>query len=216
MAWTAPGYITRSVDPSAPLGFEWDDEDPESHFVMDDARLAKQIHVSTGRGIAALSIGCTEWIIYRFSTLSPDPMPSRYLEAAWAGLMDWNGMVLKHGSALRDWKGPIRRPLFVAIRTLAENLSMVKGGDFPGEETVHLTYLARYVLPDPKPFRKWLDFALERLQRYYAGAGMGDPVPREVLDPDFDFKPEQAPELLRRYRAGLSSDNPYLHLPVAP
>jgi hypothetical protein len=220
MTLVVPNYIRSAVDPSVPISFEWDDSDPESHFVFDDARLARRIAADgagTARGIAALSIGCTEWIVYRFSTMSSDPMPRSYVEAAWAGLIDWNYMKLKPEAKLKDWKGPVQRPLFVAIRTLHENLRMAMNGDFPAEETVHLVFLARYVLPEPKPFLKWLDFAIERVAKYYSTDGMGEPVPREVLDPDFDFKPEQANELLARYLKGLSpAENPYLQLPVPP
>ena len=100
-----PMYIRNVVDLSVPVNYEWDDEDPESYFVIDDIRLAKRIAQTTAHGIAALSIACTEWIVYRFSTLSDDPMPYHYIEAAWAGLINQEYMNLKHEQALRDWRG---------------------------------------------------------------------------------------------------------------
>ncbi|WP_426755863.1 hypothetical protein [Myxococcus sp. Y35] len=215
MSITFPNYVRANVVPSTPVAYEWDDETTD--VFLDDARLAKRIGAATARGIAALSVGCAEWIVYRFSGLSDDPMPYQYLEAAWAGIIDWNLMKIPHGAKLKDWKGSVRRPLFLAIRTLKENLSLASSGDYPAEETVHLVFLARYVLPDPKPFMKWLDSAIGRLETYYSGDGMGEPVPREVLDPDFDFKPEQAKELLEEYlRTVASSGNPYLNLPHTP
>jgi hypothetical protein len=215
MTMTFPKYIREGVDPQAPVTYEWDDE--TTNVFLEDARLAQRVGVSTARGIAALSIGITEWIVYRFSTLSDDPMPPVYLEAAWAGLINWDSMNVKHGAKLKDWKGPVRRPLFLAIRTLKESLEMASKGSFPAEWTVYLYFLALHVLPDPKPFRKWLDFALTRMATHFAGDDMGAPVPREALDPDFDFKPEQASELLDAYlRAVSAAKNPYLTLPSAP
>lgn len=215
MTMTFPHYIRAGVDPQAPITFDWDEE--TTNVFLEDARLAKRVGVGTARGIAALSIGITEWIVYRFSALSNDPMPPVYLEAAWVGLINWDYMNVKHGAKIKDWTGPIRRPLFLAIRTLKENLSMASRGAFPAEETVYLVFLARHVLTDSKPFLKWLDFALTRMAMHFAGDDMGTPVPREALDPDFDFKPEQAGELLARYlRTVSASSNPYLTLPPTP
>jgi len=209
-----PSYIRTAVSPSAPINFEWDDE---TNIFLEDARLAKRIGVTTSRGMAALCIGCTEWIVYRFSTLSDDPMPFRYIEAAWVGLSDWSYINIKHGAKIKDWTGPIRNPLFIAIRTLKEALELASEGGYPAEWAVYLHFLALHVLPDRKPFMKWLDSAIGRLGTYYAGDGMGDPVPSEAIDPEFDFKPEQAQELIAQYIQKVAlSGNPYLTLPAMP
>jgi hypothetical protein len=43
---------------------------------------------------------------------------------------------------------------------------------------------------------------------------LGVPVPREILDPDFDYEPEKAEGLLARFLNDLDpNENPYLSPP---
>src|SRR5262249_50139405 len=86
-------------------------------------------------------------------------------------------------------------------------------------EASYVAVLARHVLPATKPFDAWLKPILSRLAALYPGIGvpdsLGTPVPREALDPAFDFRPEQTTDLLRAFLARLDpAQNPFLRTPA--
>jgi hypothetical protein len=91
---------------------------------------------------------------------------------------------------------------------------LIKKKQFATPECVSLAFLTLHVVPDPKPFKDWRRFAIGRLATLYPldkENRLGPPVPREALDPELDYKPEMAPQLLSKFLQSLDpSTNPYL------
>ena len=77
--------------------------------------------------------------------------------------------------------------------------------------------MAEYLLTDPGPYLRWRDRVLERLEVLYP-LNPEDPrgavVPREALDPDIDFHPEQIEDLINNFLKKLKpKTNPFLNPP---
>ena len=233
-----PSYIKKSGILDIPINHIW--KDPwECYFEV--PRLRNKIGPLYSRCILALGIAFSEWIIWRFSKLSKDPVFFHFIEAAWASVVDRR--YLRHRSqsygarieehykisedALKtddywteeDLRDPIRGPLFVAIHTLGEVIDRTAPKDFGSMETVYLSNLAEQVLNNLALFKKWRREVIMRLSEYYLTRledeiWLGTPVPREAFDLEYDYKPGFAKELLNNYLKSLDySTNPFLLSP---
>lgn len=212
--------IRESVDPSAPIKYEWDDKNEEDHYVREDARLYKRLSPMSKRAIMALAAGCAEWIGWRLEGTSLDAQYLQYLEASWAGLIDFDYIEPHKDYDLGEVMGPVRGPLNASLHTLRHIVRFTYEGEWGRTETVYLYYLARYVLPDRKAFTAWFDTVVERLCTHYpkpqSNEELGEPVPRQVIDTSTEFKPEQAREQIAEFLKGLApSHNPFLKVSAA-
>jgi hypothetical protein len=72
-------------------------------------------------------------------------------------------------------------------------------------------------LPDPKPFKEWRREIIKRLSATHSDEDDTTRdllAPREALDPEFDYSPDQAPQLVSQFLAKLDCrKNPYLATP---
>jgi hypothetical protein len=73
------------------------------------------------------------------------------------------------------------------------------------------------VLSTPEPYLVWYDRVLNRLQTLYPRdphEPLGEVVPREALDPAYDFRIEDTEALINQYLIGLDyTRNPFLNNP---
>jgi hypothetical protein len=214
MALPILGHIAAAEGLGAPAQFAWDDKFPARNYTRDDTKLENHVADVTRRGIVALTAGCAEWVVARFRGLSQDPVPDQFIEAVWAGIVDWRHLRLDNRPEAGRDAGPIRGPLYAMIRILhksAQQASLLKPNAY---ETVCMSNLAQLVLPEPGPFKKWRDGALKRLVQFYPRSEvdpLGPPLPREILDLTLDYKPENDDELIARFLTGLDpSRNPFL------
>jgi hypothetical protein len=80
-----------------------------------------------------------------------------------------------------------------------------------------LAKLVIHVLGKPKPFKDWCELTLRRLVKLSPAKKQdmaGPPVPREALDPEFDFEEEMTNELLAKFLQTLDyKQNPFLRSP---
>ncbi len=216
-----PPYIERVRIADSPIGYAWDDEDPKEHYLGDDARLMHQFERISTRGKIALSTGMAEWVAWRLSIQSTDRVLFQVIEALWAFGADWRYLkplkTHKQKMTWEDWSGPIKGPLCCVYHIFKTICFDAPRGMAIEPWMVPLSNLAMYVLNDPKPFKEWRRFAVERLARNHPQTKKnldGDPVPREALDPDFPYKPEMASELVGKFLAKLDyKANPYLQTP---
>lgn len=220
MTLAVPNFIEAAKLADNTIRYRWDDWDQEqAEEPIDDQFLARLQGISQ-RAIFAFTAGTAEWIIHRFVVLSDDPLPHHYLEAAWAMMID-----LRYGGATWEgytnesegWNGPVRRPLaLTAIRTEYIFEAMLEYGN-PEISGGWLTNLAQYVLTNPEPYLKWREQIMKRLESFFPRDPqdpLGDVIPREALDPDFDFRPEETEALVNQFLAGLDYEsNPFLNSP---
>ena len=77
--------------------------------------------------------------------------------------------------------------------------------------------IAEHVLPDRAPFLAWCERVVQRLEQLYPfdeDDPTGNVVPREALDPEFEFEPAMTSDLVNRSLANLDYDsNRFLRAP---
>jgi hypothetical protein len=219
MTLLMPPYIKNAKVADAPINYDWDDDDPEEAYLDPDERLRHRIGEISDRGVVALSAGFAEWIAWRLSKHSDTKLLFQVIEAVWAGIVDWSYFEQLDAPDFSDWQGSVRGPICAAINLLDEIIYLITDGQFASPESVCLTQLALHVLPDPKPFKDWRRSTIKRLAAMYPRRPddrLGTPVPREALDPAFDYKHEMEEELTARFLKGLDwKQNPSLRSPEA-
>lgn len=218
MAYAIPGYIETANIDDPRLRFVWDDTRASEDFQFSPDALLEKIAGVTLHAKIALGIGIYEWVIWRFRSISDDPLPFQVAEAAWCANV--HRLYMKYIELDRDcWLGPIRGPLWCATTWL---LPMVFFSDDRPEEwesgLAYLSRLAVHVLPRPSVFKNWLRISQERLVKLYPlpqpdpfedlfgereEERRGPLVPREVLDPRLTFQTEVTNLLINKYLAGV-------------
>lgn len=215
-----PEYIEAAGILDPPLEHDWGEKIPES--IYDEIpRLEGRISKLTDRATVTLAAGMAEWVAWRVSKYSDDPMLFNYIEAVYAANIDWNYIEPEDNpleNLLRaEWKGPARGPMRAAASILSEVVDCAMDEEPASPETVSLSNLVEYVIPDLKPYRLWRNGVIDRLTALYPvndDEPTGDPVPREVLDLRVDFKPKMSTNLLDQYLKNLDyKNNFYLRSP---
>jgi hypothetical protein len=215
-----PSYIKRADIVDCPIQYNWNDADPGLLY-LEDERLANRIGKICYRGIIALSAGFAEWIAWRLSKHCTDPVLFHEIEAVWAGIIDWRYMrPLGRSSKAperKDWHGAERGPVRSAFFLLSQVVSITMRSAYPAPAASSLARLALHIMPNPKPFKDWRRFAIQRLSEIYPKQRenkLGPSIPKEVLDPDFNYEPTMTNELLLKFLQNLDfKKNPFLCSP---
>jgi hypothetical protein len=215
-----PEYMARLEIADEPVGYRWNDADPGSIHRQDE-RLATIIARTTDRGVVALSCGLAEWIAWRLHKKVNVLVLLNQIEAVWAGIIDWRYLGPLHRTGLapkrREWQGPVRGPVYSTFELLADVVWRARKPSYSAEASSCLSALAAHVVPDSKPFLEWRKQIIRRLSSVYpfeARNRVGAAVPREALDPDFDFEPNLTEPLLARFLQSLDyKQNPFLRSP---
>src|SRR5262245_59832052 len=118
MTLSMPKYVADARIQDAIIQYPWDDWNEDKAEEPIDAILLARLKGLSQRAIIAYTIGTAEWIVFRFGSISDDPLPLQYLEAAWAMIVDlyycrttWDD----HTEESKGWDGPVRRPLAMSI-----------------------------------------------------------------------------------------------------
>jgi|SRR5882672_6111268 len=233
-----PTYILKSGIAGAPVDFKWGH--PRAHIgPYEGTALHDAVYRLTHCAAVTLAAGLEEWSAFRFQGMVDT---GRYLAHAEA-LLAWpiDSRYYKGPSDLENVESPPAESAMSVLADLAcnatENTYLKFPATFPDAQ-VHQAFLLRYVMPKSgkKAFDGWIAFVLKRLadvaprpeepigdfknyeskeayrlaQRPYFGV----PVPREALDPDFDYKPSMREELLDRYLQSVDwAHNEFLRSP---
>jgi hypothetical protein len=211
MALSVPNYIEAANIQDANIRFPWDDWNVEQAEEPVDEEFVERLKRISQRGIVAFTAGSAEWIVQRFAALSDDPLPEQYVETAWAMMVDlrycgvtWDDYTVESAT----WTGPVRRPLSIAmVRVEYTFQAIIEYGDIE-LSAAWISDLAQHVMTDPAPYREWQERTIERFEELYpynTEDKLGEVVPREALDPSFDFRVEQTQDLVNRF---LSNANP--------
>ncbi|MCL2591331.1 MAG: hypothetical protein FWD67_10780 [Betaproteobacteria bacterium] len=229
MTYTIPGYIASQGHSSPILKYIWDDTRADLDFQYKPDELIDKIWNATTRSRVALCTGIYEWIIWRFHRLSDDLVPFQIAEAAWCGniraaYVDYIEFNRK------EYLGAVRGPIYCAMTSIGSILNFTaENKDEWVDEFAFLAPLAMHVLPETKPFEKWLHGVTDRLLLLYPTPEddpyedifndheeerRGPLVAREALDPSFDYHPDQAPVLLDNFLRNVDhTKNPFLRSP---
>jgi len=217
-----PRYIAEAQVEAGKRPKKWEGT---VHYNRESPQLTKRLAPIGPSGVLAIGFGIAEWVYWRYSDLAKNRDPLLFIEAAWAFEIDpaytkiWN-------KALEDRpKDAVGGPLF-AMKGLVASLlyaerarrkSPEHSGGGPARHVVELAFLARYALPNVRPFDGWLQDVLNKFQRMYPKlpkARYGEPVPRELLDPEAEYKKAEIPTLLDAFLKSLDyRKNSYLRSP---
>lgn len=214
-----PGYIQVANVDDLSIRYKWDDWNVEQAEEPINEQMLRQLKGISQRAAVAFTIATAEWIVHRFGTLCNDPLPLHYLEAAWADQLDniyaaatWEELTEK-----KEWAGPIRGPIRIAMERVMYALEEAEEDGEPEVRALWITSLADFIMSDPAPYREWRKRVMERLKVLYPRNPedtLGEVVPREALDPDFEFHIENTEDLINRFLSGLSYlSNPFLNSP---
>jgi hypothetical protein len=216
MSLLIPNYISTTGIVDDHIKHDWGESEEEA-FLDADPRLESRIGAIAYRGVVALSLGSAEWIVWRLSKHIEDPVPLQVIEAMWAAIIDWRYLKWLD---IPDWEElpePVGGPLDMAFNLLFQIVDLVSRKQFASPEAACISELTLHVLNDPEPFKEWRRFTIRRLTQMHRRTDddvLGDPISREVLDPDFDYKPEIGDKLLSNFLRNLDhTQNPYLCSP---
>ncbi len=203
-----PSYIPISLIQNQPIKYTWNDWDPYAAVGEPSEETAFQLSQLSNRAIISFSIGCAEWVIYRFKELKSDTRPYDYLEALWAFEMS-KEIMLPPESNEDEWQGRILAPVDLAIVTVFNTVNQTEY-EIPDLDAAFAERIAIYVLGDSEPFLKWKSAVMPRLESLFPRDGKdpwGLPVPREVLDPTVELRPEILMNLVNRFLKSLHYDS---------
>ena len=214
MALSLPRYLVAANTQDDSLRYEWDDWRTLPALEVVDEELVGRLKRVSQRAVLAFASGTAEWVVHRFSRLCHDPEPWLYLEAAWAMVIDvrYCGLGAEKTTwqefALKNWNGPVRRPIHDALKTLEIAFQQL-ASEYHSDPTIiaaTIATLANHVMPDPLPYKTWWSQVIGRFESLYPRSSedpLGDLVPREAVDPGLDFRPEQTEFLINRFLRSL-------------
>ena len=213
MTLTIPAYLKAANIQDRSVRYEWDDWNDLPALDKPDAALAARLKRVSQRAVLAFMCATAEWIVFRFGTLCDDPAPWAYIEAAWAAVIHVRYVGYGTGTgwqefAVKGWDGPVRGPIKDALELLETGFQQLswEGHTDPTRYAVLMAPLARYVMTDPGPYNDWSERVIGRLEALYPrdpADALGDVVPRQAVDPAFDFLPEQTEPLINQFLASL-------------
>ena|SRR2546422_5752856 len=216
-----PRHLVVSEAQTTVIRFTWDDWDTEVVEEQPDDALVDALQRTSDRAILALTIAMSEWIVFRFQPLEEQPLPSQFVEAAWAAGADWR-YVSETWDAVVDtdgWVGPVKGPLSAAMMAVDNVISAARLGEDLTDGARWVSNIAVHVLPRPELFRRWRGQAVARLALLYPRQDVdmiGDVVPREALDMAREFLVEETETLVNQFLATLDyGANPFLASPEA-
>jgi len=218
-AISMPDYIAQTGIIDDPITYQWDDSTFDDVCLRPDERLGKRIHQIGDRAEVALALGFAEWLAWRISRYDDTRVLLQFIEAVWVGIVDWRYISASEGLDEEDSQGPVRGPICAAFNQLLEVVHLIETEQFAYPEIVCLSRIAEHVLRNPKSFKEWRQSTIERMIECHpktAPAFWGDPVPRQILDPTFDYDPNTAPRLIDEFLRSVDySSNPFLRTPQA-
>lgn len=212
MVLSVAAYLKRAAILDDAVRYPWDDWKALPGTAGPDEEIAGRLKGVSQRAALAFACGSAEWLVYRFEKLCPERAPWDFLIAAWAMIVDVRYGGYGHSTQWqvysdKGWDGPIRRPIRNALQILEAALQQVGWNKIdPVRRAAKIAALTRYVLSDPTPYERWCDDVIERFNLLYPRNPedpLGDVVPRQAIDPEFDFNVEQTEALVNQFLATL-------------
>lgn len=214
-----PHYIETANVSVALVRFKWDDWNVEQAEEPIQAELLERLDAISLRASAAFAIATAEWIVHRFRLLNTGPLPDQYLESAWAQIIDsryqyasWDDLTVEG-----EWAGPVKGPIRVAMTRVAFALDQMWKFESPELRAAWIANLAEYILLDSAPYLHWKERTLLRFQSLFKRTSndlLGEVIPREALDPAFQFNVSQTEGLINGFLASLDyRSSPFLSSP---
>jgi hypothetical protein len=210
-----PDFIRRSSVEGTTLQFEFGEKEYEAAEEYKSGNLKSVLRQMCGHANLAFALGTAEWTCRRLERLTDCRPVLDYVEAVWAAMIDPRYLARKRISDRVEysWTDAAKdAATFVGNRLTLAYFDCKALDSDRFRDTIQLVAVARHVLPEKKQFEGWSKQVLNRLVALYPkDEGVGSPLPREVLEVDTEYDPEQRAFYLNRFLQRLSpSSNPFL------
>lgn len=207
MSGAAPSHVEAASIIGKPLTYEWDDKHPRRSYYEEVPRVQKAIVEISDRGILVLCAGIAQWIAFRLSTHTKNSTLFDYIDVVRACAIDLAYTDLKENAPSKsvpweEFRGKELGPIAAAAKLLGRALEHAQRNEDLSMEGMYLANLTEHVLPDSKAFRKWRNWAIDRLVELTPADGSefsGRPIPLEALDPAVQFEPKEERKRLRDF-----------------
>lgn len=224
-----PTYIEQAHVCGLPAKFSTTNDDIDNIFDIQSPAVARVASISE-RAKLAFTAALVEWIVWRLDGLIKTEDMLNFAESLWAAVVDYDYTKSIDHDLFNDQ--PLQLILYNTWSTANAQLRLCKEGEGEGLYCVNLASMARYVMPKKtKSFAEWLKPVLVRLVKLYEWPDElqdedvdwdevdmelihGPWVPRQVLDPNFDFDQKMTNGLINDFLQSLDyTKNPYLRTP---
>jgi hypothetical protein len=241
MAAHRPAYIPESIL-SAPLQFVWQGATEHIGPTETVTKLLDRLSGTTTCAQITMCAGVFEWGAWRLSAHTPVDYCLELAEAAFAYQVDWRYVNPDAGPVGKapDQPAAISATMQLTrfMRSALDKDEYWNSYYQPIRETFHCAHLVEHILPKQakKGFQAWLDGLAERIMQFwpkpdepfrkkkefatveehqsFIARHRGVAVPRELLDPDFPYRPEMREQLVAEYLERLDwKVNRYLRSP---
>ena len=226
-----PPYIDNTKLAGKPIDFDWVGDNPTEYHNHISNQLTDKIMSLSPRAALALANGLAEWVVWRLDGLTDYRDVADFVEAGWASVIDAR-YTIEWSRQGKELFGPVLGPQWIAARSLDQVMIATWERESQIRSCQYLAFLCQHVWKRRKAFKEWLLFAFDRLESLYPISSVtqdyyemrnrtgdepfdfGEPVPREVLDPDFELDAESVPALLDAYLRDLKpEENRFLRTP---
>lgn len=238
-----PAYIPQSIV-DAEIDFRW--QGAKEHIGPTETVTPLFLHVGNTTSNAQISLcaGVLLWGSWRFKDMAESDHNFELAEAAFAYQVDWRYVDIEAGPKGKAPDQPPALSATVQLgRYLRNAIDMEEFWESyyqPVSNTFHSIHIVSHILPkeSKREFQHWLDVIVERIKRNYAkpdeafkkrkqfhtedeyqlflARHRGPALPPQILDPNFDYKPEERENLVRAFLQSLDiSRNRYLRTPEA-
>lgn len=223
MKLSVPNYLKASGCQDSVVHFAWDDWKDLPELESPDRELIIRLKSVSQRAVLAFACGAAEWMIYRFERLHDSTPPWNMIQAAWAMIVHFRYFVGAEAWSYRSqkgWEGPIKGPIKKSLEYL-EAAFYLLSSEYrePSFLAAKISTLTSYVMSDPIPYKSWCEEVLNRFEALYPRNPedqLGDVIPRQAIDPEFDFKVAQTEALINGFLSSLEYHaNTFLRSPKA-
>jgi hypothetical protein len=209
-----PSYIPAELS-ALPVEYKWDDWDPYSVLPEASEATESTFEKTSDRAAIAYAIACAEWTVFRLEPfLDGDNRPFKYLEACWAVEMS-DAYGSPPESNAEEWEGAVRGAVDLSLMTVLNTIYTAEDGE-AYVQAAFAEVLAAHVVQHHPSFTAWSEKARKRLLELYprdSDEPMGDPVPRQALDPAIPLETIKANTeqlVWEELQKATATDNPYL------
>jgi hypothetical protein len=214
MSLKALEVIDRALVSEAPISYEWDRPVFRKLNGYKSENLKRVLLEMSAFANLAFALGVTEWISRRLEGFTDCKAILDYSEGVWASMIDRRYLQREETDDVEyTWADPARDVIMYATNRICLAYYHCWGLD-PDRlsDIMQLVAAARHVLADKKPFEVWTKQVLSRLVADYPTTeGVGAPVPREVLEVDQQYEPQNASLYLTKFLQGLvPAENAFL------
>lgn len=225
-ALVIPNYIEVTGIHTKPVKFKWESGGGSEIYDRVSVKILNPMQDLSPRALLALSIGISEWILWRLHDIKDFPDAYQFIEAAWAGVVDFRYSISEWSTPF-ELSGPELEPQDDMALLLSKALRKTARRSNKGQSGCHLAFLCQHIVGSHKDYKEWLKFCFSRLGELYPKSSetrkyhltaihtaeekenynWGIVVPREALDPGFSFKPEMTDELVNNFLQKLDHKN---------